>query len=129
MSQEIVLNYLEKVILEKVSHWHVAGDVPPGIKDEVQDVEPEDEGESGELGLIANRHENHQHAAHHVLNDGDGIGLKAQEGDEHEDKEDAASQLQVLLGLVLSSGGHSWEEALALNAGLGQEEEEGAAEG
>ena len=40
-----------------------------------------------------------------------------------------ARELQVLLGLVLAEGRHSGEEGAALDAGLGQDEQEGAAEG
>ena len=40
-----------------------------------------------------------------------------------------ARELQVLLGLVLAEGRHSGEEGAALDARLGEDEQEGAAEG
>ena len=40
-----------------------------------------------------------------------------------------ARELQVLLGLVLAEGRHSGEEGAALDAGLGEDQQKGAAEG
>ena len=40
-----------------------------------------------------------------------------------------ARELQVLLGLVLAEGRDSGEEGAALDAGLGEDEQEGATEG
>ena len=57
-----------------------------------------------------------------------GRGIEAEEGEEHEDEEDPSGELEVLLGLVLAEGGDAGEEGAALDAGLGQHEEEGAAE-
>ena len=57
-----------------------------------------------------------------------GRGVEPEEGDEHEDEEDASGELEVLLGLVLAQGGHAGEQAPALHARLGQHQQQGPAQ-
>ena len=50
------------------------------------------------------------------------------ESDEHKDEQDPSGELKVFLGLVLAEGRHSGEEGAALDARLGEDQQEGAAE-
>ncbi len=63
----MTLTHLKEVVLEEVPHGLVRGDVPPGVKVEVEDVEPGHQHQSAQLGLVANGDQNHQHGAHQVL--------------------------------------------------------------
>ncbi len=55
--------------------------------------------------------------------------VEPQQGDEHEDEQDPAGQLHVLLRLVLSQAGDARKEGLSLAAGLGQDQQERPDEG
>ena len=59
--------YLEKVVFKEVSHGLVGGDVPPGVEVEVENVEPGDENESAELGLVTHGDQDHQQRPNQVL--------------------------------------------------------------
>ncbi len=61
--------HLEKVVLEEVPHGLVRRDVPPCVEVKVEGVEPEDKHECRELGLEANRYQNHQQTTYHVLDE------------------------------------------------------------
>ena len=61
--------YLEEVIFKKVSHWLVSRNGPPRVEVEVEKVEPKDQDKGGQLGLVANRDEDHQQGSNEVLND------------------------------------------------------------
>ena len=97
---------LEEVVFEEVPHGLVSGNVPPGVEVEVQDVEPGDEDEGGELGLVADGDQHHEERAHQVLDDLHCRHLEAEEREEHEDQEDPARKLQVHFRLVLSQTWH-----------------------
>ena len=97
---------LEEVVFEEVPHGLVSGNVPPGVEVEVQDVEPGDEDEGGELGLVADGDQHHEERAHQVLDDLHCRHLEAEESEEHEDQEDPAGKLQVHFRLVLSQTWH-----------------------
>ena len=101
MNYDFRLSYLKEIILEEVSHGLVSRNVPPGVKIEVKDVEPGDEDQGGELRLVADGDKHHEEGANQVLDDLHGGHLKAEEGEEHEDEEDPARQLQIHLRLVL----------------------------
>ena len=64
-----ICSHLEEVILEEVSHGLVGGNGPPGIEVEVENVEPGDQDQGRELGLVSDRDEDHQEGADKVLND------------------------------------------------------------
>ena len=61
--------HLEEIVFEEVSHGLVGGDSPPGVEVEVEDVEPGDQHEGRELGLVADGDEDHQQGADKVLDD------------------------------------------------------------
>ena len=140
-----LFSHLEEIILEEVSHGLVSRNVPPGVEIEVEDVEPGDENQGGELGLVADGDEHHEEGADQVLDDLHGGHLEAEEGEEHEDKKDPARQLQIHFRLVLPQAGylanedikkykykesaHPSKERFPLNSGLGENEEESSDEG
>ena len=144
MSQ--ITTNLEEVVFEEVPHGLVSGNVPPGVEVEVQDVEPGDEDEGGELGLVADGDQHHEERAHQVLDDLHCRHLEAKEGEEHEDQEDPARKLQVHFRLVLPQTwhlrsrktvestitqrrkSHPSEQRLALNPGLGENQEKSSDE-
>merc|ERR1719177_59782 len=107
---------LEEIILEEVSHGFVSRNVPPGVEVEVEDVEPGDKDQGGELRLVANGDKHHEEGANQVLDDLHGGHLEAEEGEEHEDKEDPARQLQIHLRLVLPQARHPSKERFPLNS-------------
>ena len=137
---------LEEVVFEEVPHGLVSRNVPPGVEVEVQDVEPGDEDEGGELGLVADGDQHHEERAHQVLDDLHCRHLEAEESEEHEDQEDPARKLQVHFRFVLSQTWHlrsrktvestitqrRWshpsEQRLALNPGLGENQEKSSDE-
>lgn len=86
----VVLTYLEKVVFEEVPHGLVRRNAPEGVEVEVEDVEPKDEDEGGELRLVADGDGDHEDAADHVLNYHHGRRVEAQQGDEHEHEQDPA---------------------------------------
>ena len=61
--------YLEEVVFEEISHRFVCRNGPPGVEVEVENVKPGDEHQGGQLGLVADRDQNHQNGANQVLND------------------------------------------------------------
>ena len=63
------LPHLEKVVFQEVPHWLVCRDGPPRVEVEVEDVEPDDQDERAQLGLVADRHQDHQDGADQVLHD------------------------------------------------------------
>ena len=101
-----MFSHLEEIVLEEVSHGLVCWNVPPGVEIEVEDVKPGDKDQGGELGLVADGDEHHEERANQVLDDLHGGHLKAEEGEEHEDEEDPARQLQIHFRLVLSQARH-----------------------
>ena len=105
-----LFSHLEEVVLEEVSHGLVSRNVPPGVEIEVEDVEPGDENQGGELGLVADGDEHHEEGADQVLDDLHGGHLEAEEGEEHEDKKDPARQLQIHFRLVLPQTRHLAKE-------------------
>ena len=101
-----LFSYLEEIILEEVSHGLVSRNVPPGVEIEVEDVQPGDKDQGGELSLVANGDEHHEEGADQVLDDLHCGHLEAEEGEEHEDEKDPACQLQIHFGLVLPEARH-----------------------
>ena len=78
---------------------------PPGVEGEVDGIEPGDEEQGGELGLEPNCHQQYQSRSNQVLDHLAQVKLKSEQGEKHEDKEDATSQLQRCLGIVSAEGG------------------------
>ena len=70
-------SHLEKVVLEEVAHGLVGGHRPPGVDVEVEPHEPADEQHRGQLGLVADSHQDHQHAADYDL-----TGREGQDGND-----------------------------------------------
>ena len=68
VKQFVYFSHLEEVILKEVSHGLVGRDGPPGVEVEVENVEPGDQDQGGELGFVSNRNEDHQEGANKVLN-------------------------------------------------------------
>lgn len=57
------------------------------------------------------------------------IGVKVQQGHEHEHQQDPTTQLHVLLGRTLSHGGDSCKHALSFRTRLGQQQKQPTSEG
>lgn len=142
------MTHLEKVVLQEVPHGPVCGYGPECVKGEVQYVEEDHQDQRTQLGLVTYRHQNHEHGAHHVLRDlqeglfepatdeknttfskesasidnlRSSVRRSPDQGQEHEDEEDPAGELHVLLGLVLAQGRDTGEKRLHLHAGFGQD--------
>ena len=56
-------------------------------------------------------------------------GVEVEQRHEHQHQQDAASELHVLPGGALPHGGHACEHALALGAGLSQQQQQAASQG
>ena len=56
-------------------------------------------------------------------------GVKVEQRHEHQDQQDSASELHVLLGGALTHGGDAREHALAFGSGLGQQQQQASSEG
>ena len=59
--------HLEEVVFEEVSHGFICGDGPPGVEVEVEDVEPRDQHQGGQLRLVADSDQDHQERPDQVL--------------------------------------------------------------
>ena len=62
-THQLSASHLEKVVLEEVAHGLVGGHRPPGVDVEVERHQPADQQHGGQLRLVADRHQHHQHAA------------------------------------------------------------------
>jgi hypothetical protein len=58
----------------------------------------------------------------------DGLQVEAEQGEEHEDGEDAAGELHIVLWLVVAHLGQSGEKAFGVGFALDEQEEEAAGE-
>ena len=61
--------HLEEIVFEEVPHWFVGWDGPPGVEIEVEDVEPSDQHQGGQLSLVADSDQDHEQGANKVLDD------------------------------------------------------------
>ena len=59
--------HLEEIVFEEVPHGFVGRDGPPGVEIEVEDVEPSDQHQGGQLRLVADSDEDHEQGANKVL--------------------------------------------------------------
>ena len=56
-------------------------------------------------------------------------GVKVEQRHEHQDQQDSASELHVLLGGALAHGGDAREHALAFGSGLSQQQQQASSQG
>ena len=105
---------LEEVVLQKVPHRAIVRDVPPGIEITIESSQPYDQHQGRQLRLVTNGDEENEGCAYQVHENLDDAGFEPQQGEEHENEQDAAAELHVLLRVVVSHGGQAGEETLAL---------------
>ena len=70
------LTYLEKIVFEKIPHRFVSWNSPPGVKVEVQYVQPGHQHEGGQLGLVPHSDQHHQQRSNQVLDNLASVILK-----------------------------------------------------
>lgn len=116
--------YLEEVIFQEVSERLVRRNRPPCVIVQIQHGQHQHQGQGRQFRLVADGHQHHQDRAENVLDHLQHGQLESQQRDEHERQQNAAGQLQNVLRLVFAQRRHAGEQATALDARLGQHQQQ-----
>merc|ERR1719244_707696 len=119
---------LEKVVFEKIPHWLIRWDIPPGVEPEVENVEPGDENQSRQLCLVADRDEDHENGADKVLYDLHGGHLEPEQGQEHEYQQNTSSQLKIHFRFIFPEGRNSGKQRLSFHTRFSQNQQQSSYE-